>query len=234
MSLDASRVRSAERLTALLAGDVVGFEVSAPVPAELLHPEEAAFVRNAVEKRRLEFAGGRLCARHALAELDVHDFPLCVGENRFPRWPEGIVGTITHTQGYCAALAARRSRYQGIGVDVERRDRLDRKLESHICTAAERRWLDRLPASQRPDMATVIFSAKEAFYKCQYCVTRSWLGFHDASIEIDGNRFEIALHKSLPLLGERTIPFTGRFAIGDEHVFAAIAIDADPEAANPS
>lgn len=228
MPLDASLVRSAERLTSLFAGDVVGFEASAPVPAELLHPEEAQFVRNAVEKRRLEFAGGRLCARLALAELDVHDFPLRVGENRFPRWPESIVGSITHTRGYCAALAARRSRYQGIGVDVERRDRLERKLESHICTDAERHWLDSLPTAKRRDMATVIFSAKEAFYKCQYCVTRSWLGFRDASVELVGDRFEIEVHKTLPGLGERGSRFGGRFAVGDEHIFAAIGIDAQP------
>lgn len=226
MPLDASLVRSADRLTSLFAGDVVGFEASGPVPAELLHPKEAEFVSKAVEKRRLEFAGGRLCARHALAELGVHDFPLCVGENRFPRWPESLVGSISHTGGYCAALAARRSRYQGIGVDVERRDRLERKLESHICTAAERHWLDSLPAAQRRDMATVIFSAKEAFYKCQYCVTLSWLGFQDASVELVEDRFEIELHKTLPGLGEPGTRFRGRFAIGEEHIFAAIGIDA--------
>jgi 4'-phosphopantetheinyl transferase EntD len=213
--LDESRVRSAERLLSLFAGEVVGFEARAPIPTELLYPEEADFVRNAVEKRRLEFAAGRLCARHALAELDVRDFPLRVGEKRFPRWPEGIVGSITHTRGYCAAVAARRSHYEGIGIDVEGRGRLERKLEAHICTAAERRWLDGLPPSERQDMATVIFSAKEAFYKSQYCLTRSWLGFRDASIEVVGDRFEIALHKPLPLFSERDAPLLGRFANGD-------------------
>jgi enterobactin synthetase component D len=220
-----SFLRPAARLVALFPGDVVGFETCAPVPEGQLHPGEAQLIRNAIEKRRQEFAGGRLCARSALAELDIVDFPLLVGEKRFPNWPGEVVGSITHTRDYCASVVARRLHYRGIGIDVEQRGRLGRKLEGHVCTEEEREWLETLPASERGDAATVLFSAKEAFYKCQFCVTQDWLGFLDVTLEVAEGEFCIALHKDIAVLRSRKRPLIGRYHIGDEHVFAGIALD---------
>jgi 4'-phosphopantetheinyl transferase EntD len=224
-----SFLRPAARLVALFPGDVVGFETCAPVPEGQLHPGEAQLIRNAIEKRRQEFAGGRLCARSALAELDIVDFPLLVGEKRFPNWPGEVVGSITHTRDYCASVVARRLHYRGIGIDVEQRGRLGRKLEGHVCTEEEREWLETLPASERGDAATVLFSAKEAFYKCQYCVTHEWLGFHDATVRIDGDSFEVVLQKPIAELDRERCRLVGRFSIGERHVFAAIGLRASPE-----
>ncbi len=221
---EAPFLRPANRAMALFSGGVVGWETCGPAPEAQLHPGEAELVRNAVERRRQEFAGGRLCARRALAELDIFDFPLLVAENRFPIWPEEVVGSISHTRGYCGAVAARRSDYDGLGIDVELRGRLNRKLESRICTEEERSWLASLPESERGDMATVLFSAKEAFYKCQYCVTRQWLGFHDASLKIGADSFEVQLLKPIPYFRERAEPLTGHFAVAGEHVFAGIEL----------
>ena len=227
-SAAASFLRRADRIVALFDGDVVGFETRRPVPEALLYPEEASLIERAVEKRRQDFAGGRLCARRALAEFDIAEFPLLIGENRFPIWPESVQGSITHTRGYCASVVVDRARYDGIGVDVERRDRLDPRLEAPICTDAERSWLTSLPSSERGIMATVIFSAKEAFYKSQYCVTRQWLAFHDAEVQFDGDRFEVRLLKNIDYFQQRKQPLVGRFAISEEHVFTAIALPAEP------
>lgn len=222
--LAAEYLRPANTLVALFPGKVVGFETRAPVPEALLHPEEASFVSSAVEKRRQEFAGGRICARRALEELDIFDFPLVVGKNRFPIWPEGTRGSITHTRGYCASLVANSRHYDGIGIDVEQRGRLDRRLEGRICTEEEQSWLASLPASERIDMATVLFSAKEAFYKSQYCVTRKGLGFHDAVVRVEGDCFEVKLRKPVEYFRRRKEVLRGRFAIGEAHVFAAIGL----------
>ena len=229
---DASFLRPASRLMSLFPGDVVGFETCAPVPESQLHPDEAQLVSGAIEKRRQEFAGGRLCARSALAELGIVDFPLLIGERRFPAWPGEVVGSITHTRDYCASVVARRSHYRGIGVDVELRGRLGRKLESQICTDEERGWLDGLPDSARGEAATVLFCAKEAFYKCQYCVTRAWLGFHDATVKIDGDSFEVVLLEPISELDPAGQRHVGRFSIGQQHVFAAIGLRAGPRPAS--
>src|ERR1700757_4626476 len=68
-----------------------------------LLPEEARHVEKAVTKRRLEFAAGRRCARLALARLGATPGPILPGEDRTPRWPSALVGSITHHGAHCAA-----------------------------------------------------------------------------------------------------------------------------------
>jgi len=85
-----------------------------------LYPEEEVSIRNAVRKRRREFAAGRNCARRALAFLGVQDCALPMGNDREVLWPEGIVGSISHCDDLCAVAVARRDFAAGIGLDVER------------------------------------------------------------------------------------------------------------------
>src|ERR1700692_4432176 len=69
-------------------------------PAALL-PDEKQYHRGAVQKRAEEFAAGRACAHRLLAEFGIVDFPVKVAADRQPLWPEGLVGSITHTSGFC-------------------------------------------------------------------------------------------------------------------------------------
>ena len=62
-------------------------ELRAPGDPALLLPEEAAFLGRAVPKRVREFAAGRLCARRALAQFGISDFPLRVAADRQAVWP---------------------------------------------------------------------------------------------------------------------------------------------------
>jgi 4'-phosphopantetheinyl transferase EntD len=215
-------IRPADRLTRLFDRPVAAFEVCGPASPAWLHPAEAVHVAQAVEKRRLEFAGGRRCAREALVTLGGPGAALAIGEDRAPAWPAGFVGSITHTRGYCGAVASPTSTFVGIGVDAEMRRRLRRELERRICTDAELRWLDGMDERQRADMATVLFSAKEAFYKCQFCVTRTWLGFHDARLDVGQGTFRVEVRDDRAALAARRLE--GRFEISDTHVFTGIGI----------
>src|SRR5208282_5779110 len=91
-----------KRFQGLLPPGIVVVEMHSAGDTAALLPEEAAYLGRSVPKRAQEFAAGRVCARRALAELGVVDFPLRVGEDREPLWPEGTVGSITHTTGFCA------------------------------------------------------------------------------------------------------------------------------------
>ena len=75
----------------------------------------------AVPTRQREFLAGRFCAREALREIAPQraDATLAIGENRAPIWPDGTVGSITHTGGIAAAAVARTSDARAIGLDVE-------------------------------------------------------------------------------------------------------------------
>ena len=108
-----SSARNPATLSATFAGllpaGVVAAELRTPGDPSLLEPEEALAVANAVPKRVQEFAAGRLCARRALAEFGVVDFPVRAARDRQPIWPEFLVGSITHTRG-CAPRCSPRAR----------------------------------------------------------------------------------------------------------------------------
>ena len=185
-----------------------------PADPQQLLPEEAAHLGRAVPKRRQEFAAGRLCARRALAEFGMPEFPVRVAEDRQPIWPDSMAGSITHTAGFCAAVVAERRRIQALGLDTEVVGDVKAEIWPHICLPDEIAWIQSLPASEQAPAATLIFSAKEAFYKCQYPLVREPLGFHDVRIEAPTwdastgiflvhptRSVAIAAHASLPLHG---------------------------------
>src|SRR4051794_19903843 len=87
-----------------VAEEAVGEVESAP-----LLPEEEAALGTVVETRRHEFTIGRNCAHRALARLGFPPAPLLRGHYRQPLWPIGVVGSITHCSGYCAAVVAHRA-----------------------------------------------------------------------------------------------------------------------------
>jgi 4'-phosphopantetheinyl transferase EntD len=148
----------------------------------LLEPEEASAVSRAVPKRAQEFAAGRLCARRALAEFGITGFAVRAAPDRQPLWPDPLVGSITHTTGFCAAVVAERTRFALLGIDTEIAGAVKAELWPSICVPAELGWIEALPQEQRTRAAALIFSAKEAFYKCQYPRTGESLSFSDLRI----------------------------------------------------
>jgi 4'-phosphopantetheinyl transferase EntD len=185
-SVPGSAAANPARLSATFASlfplGVVAAELRAPGDASLLWPGEASSVANAVPKRIQEFAAGRLCARRALAEFGITDFPIRVAHDRQPVWPQSLTGSITHTVGLGAAVVAERTRMTALGVDTEVAGAAKAELWSTICTPAELAWIDILPRADQAAAVTMIFSAKEAFYKCQYPLVGEWLNFHDLCV----------------------------------------------------
>jgi 4'-phosphopantetheinyl transferase EntD len=172
-------------LDGLLPHDVVTEYGDPGEPAPELFPEEAALVANAVAKRRNEFARGRACARAALSRLGIHGFALLSGPEREPLWPGGVVGSVTHTQGFCAVAVAEARRYLGIGIDVEPALPLPAELVERVCRPDELARLSTLDGLEPLTAARLVFSAKEAAYKCQFAITRKYLGFQELGLDLD-------------------------------------------------
>lgn len=178
MSVEPSVQRPAATLVHMVPASCAVEEAVPQLYDAELFPEERASVAKAVEKRRAEFGTARVCARRALARLGYAALPLVPNKDRSPVWPEGVVGSITHTRGYCAVVVAQASAFVSLGVDAEQDKTLTPDLIEMICTPQERVQLfDR--------DAIVYFAAKEAFYKCQYPLTRQFLGFQDVELELD-------------------------------------------------
>jgi 4'-phosphopantetheinyl transferase EntD len=202
--------------------------VAADVPRladDELYPEEQAHIRGAVASRRAEFATARLCARRGLAALGVAPAPLVPAGDRAPTWPEGIVGSISHTRGYCAVVLGRSPPLRSIGLDVEVVRELEAGVVDLILTEHERSWLRsaaREASRSESEEALLFFGAKEAFYKCQYPLTHRFLEFHD--VELDGpprdGRFSVTVRK--PDWPEVVARLEGRFAFDDDRVLCGV------------
>jgi enterobactin synthetase component D / holo-[acyl-carrier protein] synthase len=197
----------------------------------VLFPEEEAVVARAVEKRRREFTTARACAREALARLDRPPKAILPGPRGEPLWPPGIVGSITHCEGYRACAVAQASELVTIGVDAEPNQPLPDGLLGDIALPEERELLRdlmrRLPGTH---WDRLLFSIKESIYKAWFPLAERWLGFEDAMVAIDWERqsFSARVLVPGPLLGGRELRrFHGNWLAADGLVMAAIALPAD-------
>jgi 4'-phosphopantetheinyl transferase EntD len=201
-------------------------------PGSGLFPEEVALVARATEKRRREFTAGRECARAALAELGVAATPILRGYRGAPQWPDGIVGSITHCPGYCAAAVARTQDLVTIGLDAEPNAPLPGGVLELVSLPAERVRLRGLAAAA-PGIGwdRLLFCAKEAVYKAWFPLTGQWLGFADADITIDATEraFTARIQVPAPVInGSPLTSFTGSWLASDDLILAAIALSACP------
>jgi 4'-phosphopantetheinyl transferase EntD len=199
-------------------------------PDAELFPEEERVIANSVEKRRLEFATGRACAREALAQLGLPPVAVPTGPKGAPQWPHGIVGSITHCDGYRACALARGADLLSIGIDAEPDQGLPAGLLGDIALPREREWI-RGMATSRPEVSwdRLLFSVKEAIYKAWFPLTGRWLGFEDATVAIDAERgrFLARLLVPAPVIGGRDLSgFEGRWLARDGLLLAAIAVPA--------
>ena len=204
-----------------------------PGDAAELHPAEAEYVVRAVPKRIQEFAAGRACARAALAEFGVRDFALRAAPDRQPLWPDGFIGSITHTAGFCAAAVAARTNMLAIGLDSEIVGAPTLDIWPTIAGSEELAWVQALPDGERPAAVTLLFAAKEAFYKCQYPLVGEWLDFHDLRVEVGGwggssGTFAVSAMRRIGFARRVELPLAGRYLFHEQFVSAAVAVPAVP------
>lgn len=208
----------------LLPASVVCIETDGDNPGAEPMGAEADLVARAPESRRREFGTARACARRALARFGVAPAPLLAGPHREPLWPAGFTGSITHCDAYRAAAVARCRDVRTLGIDAEPHDALPGDVLALVARPEERRWLAQAPAGTHWDR--LLFSAKESVYKAWFPLGRGWLGFEDASVEIDVARgtFQARL---LPARRDGRVPdgFVGRFSVRDDRILTAIALE---------
>jgi len=166
-----------------------------------------------------------------MRQLGLPPAAILPGERGAPRWPDGVVGSMTHCDGYRAAAVARAGDVASIGIDAERRGPLPDGVRGLIARDEEVAKLDELAsADPRLPWDMVLFSAKESVYKAWFPLTLRWLDFAEASVTIDAGlgTFAARLLVPGPVVAGRTLSaFDGRWLARDGLVLTAIVVRAE-------
>lgn len=187
-------------------------------------------LKTAIAKRKSEFLAGRYCAQVALKKMGV-DWrqAIEIGDNRVPCWPQGLVGSITHSKGFASAALASVEVMRGMGIDSEALivEKTANNVRSHILTEMEDYEANAELVSSDRQYLTLIFSAKESIFKCLYPLVRQYFDFRHAVVELEATRpghFRFRLLKDLG--GEFGIGYSGAglYSLTDDFVHTAVLL----------
>jgi 4'-phosphopantetheinyl transferase EntD len=144
-------------------------------------------------KRMADFSTGRYCAIKALEQLGIQNAIIPIGEDKAPVWPKGIVGSISHCDSLTGAIVAKSSDHISLGLDIEEIGRVTPDLWDLVFTEKEKNYLSSLSDDDKRLQSTAIFSIKEAFYKFQHPLTKTFLDFLDVEVELPNLKKVIVL-----------------------------------------
>jgi 4'-phosphopantetheinyl transferase EntD len=164
--------------------------------------------------RTQEFLAGRFHARLALSELGILNtaIPKCQRSGR-PIWPEGIVGSITHSStaavSHVAAAVAKSSDLTYLGIDAELDTSIHPSIWKQFLTEIEINNLLKIPVEHRSDQVKAIWCIKESAIKATGA-----LGMLDIYVESNANTdqsYEVIIVKmqEKPQLQARAISSMG-------------------------
>ena len=216
-------------LERILPPDVVVVSRRDDIDADLFAEEEQVIAQS-VTRRRREFVTARACGRAALARLGLPARAIPSGPRGEPLWPAGVVGSITHCDGFRACAVAWASDIASIGVDAEADAALPDGLLADIALPEERERLAVLSrAHPGRHWDRLLFSAKESVYKAWFPIAEKWLGFEDATVTIDPDEGTLSARLLVPgpaFQGGELSGFSGRWAVADGVILTAIAVPA--------
>jgi len=185
-----------------------------------LFPEEERAISEAVPKRRREFSAGRHCARLAMAQLGYAGCAIPSGIDRAPIWPSGLIGSITHSERYCAVTIARSHHFKSIGIDLEAIKAVPAEVSERVLRPDEIDPLDLGASPDGADWLTLHFCLKEAAYKAFYHLFRRIIDFQEMKISV--NRRARSFFAEAAVEGLKCAPvFHGKYLVKDEIICAA-------------
>ena len=191
----------------------------------------------AVPERKRQYLAGRYCAAEAVGRIRPSATRPAIGRGAAgePLWPAGLTGSVTHTHDFASAAVARVSDARSIGIDSEMRVARPRAENiMPLVMLPEERAL----AGSTLDEATrvtLVFSAKEAVFKCLYPLIGKRFYYEDAliaSADVASGRFTAVLRTTLGAGFERGALLHGRFEIDEVRVHTGVWLE--PRAADES
>ncbi|MBZ3906468.1 4'-phosphopantetheinyl transferase family protein [Streptomyces griseiscabiei] len=218
----------------LLPATVASAWAREDLPDTRLFPEEEAALGDAVDKRRREYTTVRACARRAFTRLGMEPAPVVPGHRGAPRWPDGLVGSMTHCAGYRAAALARASDAFALGIDAEPHQPLPEGVLDVVARPEERSWIAGRGGGAGVWWDRLMFGAKEAVFKVWYPLTGRELDFDEAVVDfrprdVAPGHASGAFDARLLVPGPRTLTeLSGRWLVRDGLSVTAIVLPARP------
>lgn len=162
------------------------------------------------EKRQAQFLAGRIAANNALYHLGgIETQSISIGDHREPIWPKGIIGSISHSENSSIATALSKSNNdKGAGLDMQAIFKNDDKVNLLNIILSKQDWVifkkmeDSFPECY---LATLIFSAKESFFKAVFSEVNQYFDFNDVSIhsfDLSNNQLIVVSNKNSLILPE--------------------------------
>ena len=180
----------------------------------------------AAPQRRLEYLAARAAAAMLLrsqgsACIEVESEP-----DRAPIWPRGYTGSITHSALLAAVVV--RATAPGASVGIDAQPLLDRAEASEVAGRCihpgELADCVRRSGLSDQQVTTLLFSAREAFFKCVDPAAQRQLWHLDvrvSALDLGSGRFELwVLNAPTPGLPAGQ-SLTGSFSFGSGHAFTA-------------
>ena len=197
-----------------------------PIHDTELWDSELPGTERMVPKRLREFVAGRSVARWAIADLGEPVVAIPRDGDRTPIWPDGVVGSITHCDGLCAAAVARVEEVMALGLDAEPASPLPPDLYSTVCTAMELQYLEALPPPPAADWLKIVFSAKESYYKAWFPLTRTPLDFTEVEVHLDPatSRFTIEVDPQMASVAPWSATASGTFRVNQDFVATGVVV----------
>jgi len=165
-----------------------GVQQVASEAVALQYAEEGSHLANTAIARRNEFISGRRCARMALAHIGQASCALPADPDGLPVWPSATMGSITHSRGLCCAVAASADKMLYLGIDLEKTTRLSARAMERVVHPLEVRGVGDDLA-----LASLLFSAKEAYFKAQFPVWRAQPKFKDIALQIEADTQQLSV-----------------------------------------
>ncbi|MGW2776431.1 4'-phosphopantetheinyl transferase family protein [Streptomyces olivaceoviridis] len=130
--------------------------------------------------------------------------PVLPNRREAPGWPEGLVGSMTHYDGYRAVALARAVDVIAVGIDAEPNAPLPDGVLEAVSLPAERAWIsDLTTARAEVSWDRLLFSIKESIFKAWYPRTGYGLGFEQAEVTVPPQSHTFTCRLILP---EQTPP----------------------------
>ena len=147
-----------------------------------LRESERLHLRGALPSLWRASGAVRIIARGLVVQLGGGDATFARAFGKAAEWPKGLIGSLAHDATFAIAVAAPKTPFRSVGVDIEPNSPLPPGLIDFLATPRERHRLRKCTMPER-----LLFCIKEAVYKATNPIDGIFLEPQDIEFDADSS-----------------------------------------------